>query len=189
MGNNRIYTNKKQPRGSGGVGFLVHDCITDNYDVDIIDRDSDGIIAISLVHKKSNYSTMVIGMYIPPENSVYGDNVDVFLDNVMNMLYEYNHFDMTIICGDLNSRVGHAKDFIEEIDNIPDRVVIDDTVNPHGNALCDYCIEGKLAIVNGRISPLNDNFTCVSIKGHSVVDYFIVSHENLENVQDFKGNP
>ncbi len=86
----RLHTNRKQPRASGGVGFLMHNSIEDLYDVDILNKDCDGIMAMSLVHKLSNCRTLVIGLYVPPENSIYGDNADVFYDNVMNMLYENN---------------------------------------------------------------------------------------------------
>jgi hypothetical protein len=40
-------------------------------------------------------------------------------------------------------------------------------------------------MLNGRIGNNND-FICVSSKGQSVVDYCIVSYENLHYFQDFK---
>ena len=47
-------------------------------------------------------------------------------------------------------------------------------------------VNGKLAILNGRIDPQNDNFTFVSPKGKSVVDYFIVPQECPHLVKSFK---
>ena len=35
--------------------------------------------------------------------------------------------------------------------------------------------------INGRISPNKNNFTCVSTKGRSVVDYIVTTHDNLTN--------
>ena len=42
-----------------------------------------------------------------------------------------------------------------------------------------------MARVNGRSCPLADNFTCVSHKGTSVMDYFVVAHETFEQVKNF----
>ena len=40
--------------------------------------------------------------------------------------------------------------------------------------------------VNGRICPLDDNYTSVSTKGKAVVDYIIAAHSCLENCISFK---
>ena len=59
-GSNRLHSNRKQPRGSGGIGFLVKDCIRDSYDVDVIYMDKDGIMAISLSRKKSSFNILCL---------------------------------------------------------------------------------------------------------------------------------
>ena len=76
-------------------------------------------------------------------------------------MYENCNADMYVMMGDLNSRVGNMKDFIPEIDDIPDRQVVDETDNGHGSALIDFLLESKLAIVNSRICPLQNNYTCI----------------------------
>ncbi len=43
-----------------------------------------------------------------------------------------------------------------------------------------------MCILNGRITPQFDNYTSVSVKGKSVVDYFAVSHKNLGLCKSFK---
>ena len=106
-----------------------------------------------------------------------------------NLLYEHTEYDITVVCGDFNSRIGKECDFVPEIDDIPTRVIIDEVNNSDGTALCDFLLENKLAVVNGQICPLKDNFTCVSSKGKSVVDYFVVSQENFENITDFEVLP
>ena len=55
--------------------------------------------------------------------------------------------------------------------------------------MIDFLLEGKLCVVNGRICPLNDSFTCVSHKGKSVVDFVVTAHENLDQVEYFKVLP
>ena len=43
----------------------------------------------------------------------------------------------------------------------------------------NYCL------LNGRITPDMDNFTCISDKGRSVVDYMFMPLENIQNVEQF----
>lgn len=45
--NRRILSNKAW-RGSGGIGFLIKNCILDNFDVDILDNSRDDILWINL---------------------------------------------------------------------------------------------------------------------------------------------
>jgi len=40
--------------------------------------------------------------------------------------------------GDLNARIGKGKDFIEDIDELTERQVIDENVNKHGTALLEF---------------------------------------------------
>lgn len=67
------------------------------------------------------------------------------------------------------------------------RELIDVTENHYGNILVDFLVDSNFCMVNGRVGN-NDNFTCVSKKGRSVVDYVLIPHENLHSVSDFKVN-
>ena len=58
--------------------------------------------------------------------------------------------------------------------------------NQHGVALVEFLLESKMCILNGRINPQNDDFTCVSTKGRSVVDYVIVPQSFLKKYIDFR---
>ncbi len=185
-GNNRSFVHKNACRASGGIGFLVKRTLIDCHDVDVIENQADGIIALGISNKKSHFSTLIIGLYVPPENSVIGEKIDSFLENVTNMLYEHNDYDMTIVCGDFNSRLGKELDYIPEIDVLPLRVIIDEVHDQNGITMCDFLLENKLAVVNGRVCPLKDNFTCINTRGRSVIDYFVVAQENMENVTDFE---
>ena len=44
----------------------------------------------------------------------------------------------------------------------------------------------KFCTLNGRITTQFDNFTCVSGKGKSVVDYISVPHECIDYCYEFK---
>ena len=48
----------------------------------------------------------------------------------------------------------------------------------------DFLQNSGLYIVNGRMGI--DNYTCISAKGCSLVDYCIVSEEEMERVEDFQ---
>ena len=74
-GNNRTKVNRDAPRGSGGVGCLIHRTIIHIYDVDIMEFELDSMIAISLKNKCSSFKALLIGVYLPPENSVYGNHI------------------------------------------------------------------------------------------------------------------
>ena len=52
------------------------------------------------------------------------------------------------------SRIGKVLDFVPEIDNLPERVVIDEIHNQNGTIMCDFLLENKLAVVNGRVCQL-----------------------------------
>ena len=72
-GNNRSELNRDAPRGSGGVGCLIHKTVMDIY-VDVVEIELDSII--SLKNKCSSLKALLIGVYLPPENSVYGNHID-----------------------------------------------------------------------------------------------------------------
>jgi len=62
----------------------------------------------------------------------------------------------------------------------------DSQINEYGKSLLEICKKFDLRIVNGRTS--GDSFgrvTCHSPKGISTVDYFVVSHEMLNLVENF----
>ena len=101
-----------------------------------------------------------------------------------SLIYLTSDYDAVYV-GDLNGRIGNRWDFIEQLDDVPTRTAIDQSVKGHGEAILDFCHETKFCVINGRINPLNDNYTSISTKGTAVVDYFLTSHENLKNVKHF----
>ena len=42
-----------------------------------------------------------------------------------------------------------------------------------------------MCILNGRITPHFNNYTCISTKGRSVVDYFLTSHMSIKFCKQF----
>ena len=86
-----------------------------------------------------------------------------------------------VICGDFNSRCGCLKDVDGDI--VP-RNVIDEVKTEQGEALVSFLRSSGLCLVNERVGQ--DNFTCISSKGCSVVDYCLVFQEDLNMVSQFQ---
>ena len=84
--------------------------------------------------------------------------------------------------GDLNSRRGEYSDYIEGVDDMIPREVIDFQNNCNGDALIDLLIECNMCIVNGRVGT--QDYTNISSIGKSVVDYLLVPHEQV--IMEFK---
>ena len=99
----------------------------------------------------------------------------------MSMLLPIGSF---YICGDFNARCGEATDFIEGVDNLPIRTALDFTHNAYSDVFIDFLINVNCCIVNGRNS-IQDDFTYVSTRGSSVVDYCLVPYENQFIYQTF----
>ena len=88
---------------------------------------------------------------------------------------------------DFNARCAVFQDFIAGVDIIPERQVIDFTVNRHGELLCEFLVDTNCCMLNGRSPDMSANeFTCIRSLGSSVVDYCLVPHEDLDKFTDFK---
>ncbi|CAG2228752.1 unnamed protein product [Mytilus edulis] len=83
------------------------------------------------------------------------------------------------IGGDVNSRFGSEQDYIQGVDDINDREIIDFSSNKYGDLLIDFLTSCNLCMLNGRADGNND-FTCVSKRGRSVVDYVFTPYEQLD---------
>ena len=186
IGHQRKTLNKRRKSGSGGVGFLVANDLYSDYNIKVEDDNYDGILCISVTSKHSDYSFIYATAYLPPENSMYGRDSASFFAYMSGLVYRFVDHDAFYVSGDLNARIGDLCDSIDEVDPVPLRVPIDYTVNGHGKALIDFCKDNKMCVINGRISPLSDNFTSISSKGMAVVDYFLSSHDCIQSINHFK---
>ena len=84
----------------------------------------------------------------------------------------------------MNSRCGDMTDYIEGVDNIPDRDIIDYDVNSHGDNLIDFLIGSNCCMLNGRNYVCND-FTRIGTTGRSVVDYCMIPYESIDKFSQF----
>jgi hypothetical protein len=175
-GLNRKLIHRHAKKPSGGVGILIRKEILKIFSVDLIDKSCEGIIGIEFRHKLSSYIFIIYSCYLPPEGSVWLEE-SVFYSHLISQVYLSNYANAVYICGDFNSRIGTLSDVIEGIDNLLPRKPFDLTKNTSGETFIDFVKDIKFCIVNGRVSPENDNFTFISSRGTSVVDYIITPIE------------
>ena len=83
----------------------------------------------------------------------------VILKKMVELAYDRTEDDSIIYCGDNNARVGTKLDFIESVDEVQARSIINNIVNDHGVSLINFCLQTNSCIINGRIDPLQDGYT------------------------------
>ena len=117
-------------------------------------------------------------MLSSPENSSRHVDGFNFYDNLLTDMYEYQNRGIPFLCRDFNSRSGDNSDFIVGVDSLCERNDVDFKTNAFGDILIEFLINANMYILNGR-NYVNNDFTSISTKGCSVVDYCLVSHDNL----------
>ena len=187
FGNNRSCVHVDAPTASGGVGFLVKNTLVSHFNFEEVDKSYNDIIALKFVHKYNDFTFVVISAYLPPENSPWGRDASSFFAHLLQLMYIYNDVDAIFLMGDLNARIANMMDGDQTMDEIPDRCEnIDEKINGHGRGLIDFLIDSKCCVLNGRISPEKSNhYTFHSVRGLSMVDYFITPHDTVPLCNDF----
>ena len=185
FGNNRKLLHVNAKKGSGGIGFLIKTSVLSMYNIVSVDRSVDDVIKLSLSHKHSTYSISIFGCYIPPQHSSRGRSSNDVFSFLSSQIYcDFVDTDCIVVLGDFNTRIGNMSDCIVEVDcNIAPRKVLDETKNSQGEEFIEFLQEMSICVLNGRFQ--NDNYTCISRKGKSVVDYLCVPHDHLHMCKGF----
>jgi hypothetical protein len=123
---------------------------------------------------------------LPPAYSSRGGNAEEFFDTLVAGIYKFQDNGIIQICGDFNARIGDTVDFIEGVDDVKPRNVIDFCVNSQCKPFIDFCVSANMCCLNGRNDDVTDNFTCVSTKGKSVVDYCLVPYDEFNSFSKFE---
>lgn len=119
--------------------------------------------------------------YLPPENSNWGSDSDNFFNHLSSVLFSADDVDLYVGGGDYNARIATKQDYIEGVDDVAARKVIDNGSNKHGDAFIDFLLSSKLCILNGRVDG-HDDYTFINPQGRSVVDYFVTNIENVNRL-------
>ncbi len=145
--------------------------------------ENEGSNRFKINEKVSGFTFIVGNCYLAPYNSIYGNISTEFVAHLITQLYLNSEVDSIYVCGDYNAKIGNLTDVMEDIDiNWPPRISIDDVIHGHREAMIDFLKDSKMCILNGRLRPENDNFTYLSDKGRSVVDYIVTPHDCLKTV-------
>ena len=100
--------------------------------------------------------------------------------------YMYNDCDDMIFGGDYNARIADKADFIVDVDDVKPRCNIDTVSNGHGNSFLEFLTDTRVGVVNGRVTPVYDNFTSISGRGTEVVDHLCANYESLDKFVECK---
>ena len=188
-GQNRQLQHKKNyRRGMGGVGFLIKSYLYSEYNIKCVDSSHEGVLVFSFQHKVSQMSLIIVGCYLPPENSVYGKNTELYFNYIGSLLLQYDDCDLLLICGDLNARISNIDDIERNLDaiDLQKRLSCDTVLNSHGKVFLHFLQDNELCVLNGRFANNSNDYTSISTRGKAVVDYMIVNQNQFKFITDFK---
>ena len=189
----------RQGRRSGGVLCLVKKDLAPFVKELTCDR---GNFLCFLLNKKLfglDRDVLYICAYVPPENSSYYTACDIengilLLEEIVTDIILSLDDVYIILCGDLNGRTSNICPNILEEDNngimqkedtIVKRCSEDKVLNSYGKRLLNMCTVFGLYILNGICNgDLQGRYTYLSDAGNSVNDYFVISKELYDSVQN-----
>ena len=125
FGHNRRTVHKLAKTGSGGVGFLIRESLSEIFDIHMVDKSYEGILWLKLQEKRGDYQMHVCVCYLPPDNSTRNVDVYDFFNTLTSQIYTFQEMSSVFICGDFNSRTSNLDDYNAGVDSVPVRDVID----------------------------------------------------------------
>ena len=179
FGHNRVLVSRKAVRGSGGVGVLVKNVILQDWSVKVIDMKLEDVMWVKLEHKETSHAVFIAVCYFPPASSSRDIDIEERFHVLGEQVVRFQMEGQVMVCGDFNARCGELGDS----EGIPSRCCVDIVKNSQGELLVDWMRSSGLVFVNGRQGE--DQFTCISSRGRSVVDYCLVPEEELMSIQNF----
>ncbi|CAC5399218.1 unnamed protein product [Mytilus coruscus] len=156
------------------------------FNVIVVEDSIDGICWLKF-EDKINLGNMFYAfvVYLPPENSTRAVNVYEFLESLMTQIYTIPNGKQFYLCENFTSRCGDLNDFVEGVDTLPERQVVDYKTNKYGSIFCEFLAYINCCMLNGRNTSHN-NYTYVSTRGLSVADYCIVTYKLLKSFDMFE---
>jgi hypothetical protein len=170
--------------GSGGVGMFVRQSFLAKYKATVIDDSTEDVLWVKFSDGRSE-DICVCVCYLPPSNSTRANDAEQFFTTLLDQVSRFQNDGLMYICGDFNARCGDDVDYVEGVDKVCVREIIDDGSNHYGDLLTEFMIDCNISMCNGRIVNGQNNYTHVSHRGKSVVDYVLVPHEQMQFVSSF----
>ena len=183
--NRQVNVNNR--RGSGGIAIAVNNSLLETHIIEGVYKGIEGQLGLKLKCKLNDFLIGVVGMYLPPDSYVYGQNAEHFFNEASVIWNDLSDCDILIGGGDLNARTKDMIDYLPDIDgNLPPRYNPDLIKNAHGNNFITFLKDNRAIILNGRITPEYNNFTFVSTRGSSVPDYMFCPLDHHQYCTDMK---
>ena len=179
--NNRPILAGGARRGSGGIAIAINDSLFDTHKLVSVIKGVDGQITVKLRNNLNDFTVGILGLYLPPENYVYGKDPETFFNEAGVLWEDLYDCDLLVGGGDVNSRTKDMIDYLPEIDGnlIPARQNPDRTKNSHANSFITFLKDNRSLILNGRVTPELNNYTFVNPRGCSVPDYLFCPVDHL----------
>ena len=189
----RSHSVLRESQRSGGVGIMYKNELKPGIQI-VSKYDTTDVIVCKL--KKSFFKLKtdryIVNAYVTPASSSGSNGIDgkelLFkISNIVNELQADGH---VYICGDFNSRIADSPGLIENdtsnghlplpddyiCDNFTRRSSQDLTTNSFCKDFLSLIMNNSLTIANGRtLGDFRGNYTCITPRGSSVVDYFAAS--------------
>ena len=118
--------------------MFVKNELCETYAVSVLDNSYEDILWIKLSSETYDENIVICVCYLPPSESTRFNNPELFYTTLLEQVYSYQNEGRIYMCGDFNSRVGNASEFIEGVDDVTPRDVIDHTSNVNGDLFIDY---------------------------------------------------
>ena len=192
-------------RASGGVSIYYKSCLKDY--VSIVGKSDYGILWVKIDNKilESDSDAYICYIYVRDQKSqvLRHHEIDYF-ELLQSDISKYKRLGRVFVSGDFNSRCGDGNGSlldhlrydvyldvgIDENSNhidIPLRKSRDKVVDMYGRKLLDMCKATGLIIANGRLGTDKHigEFTCVTSRGRSVIDYLLLAYCDFDCVSHF----
>ena len=179
--NNRPTLTEGARRGSGGIAIALNNSLFETHILLSVIKGVDGQISVKLQNNSTDFKIGILGLYLPPENYIYGKDPETFFNEAGVMWEDLIDCDLIVGGGDINARTRDMIDYLPEIDGnlIPARQNPDKTKNSHANSFITFLKDFRSIILNGRVTPEFNNYTFVNPRGCSVPDYFFSPVDHL----------
>ena len=166
---------QNSPRGEGGVGFLVCECLAN--EVEFINSVKYEESVWMKVRSERGREALYIGCVYMPTDSASIYVVDSCYERLKEDVLSFREKGKVVLLGDFNARVGRSV----QIDDVIG-MFGEDMRNASGNRLLSFLNEVELMICNGRKLVSEPEWTRVrpSLKQKSIIDYIITDAQLLE---------
>ena len=173
FGKPRIKQNS--PRGDGGVGFLVRECLGN--EVEFINNVKYEESVWMKIRSERGREALYIGCVYMPTDSTSISVMDSCYERLKEDVLSFREKGKVVLLGDFNARVGRSA----QLDDVVG-MFGENTCNASGNRLLSFLNEVELMICNGRKLVTEPEWTRIrpSLKQKSIIDYIITDAQLLE---------